>query len=424
MSITTSPTTIEALNFLSRDQIDAILPRYGSPVFAYSEKKLLEMASQALAFPAPYGLTVRYAMKANPLRAILQVFDKKDIHIDASSGFEAERAIRAGINPAHIMITSQQIPDNLKDLVNAGVKFNATSLHQLEQYGKLNLSRPLSIRINAGTGSGYRPGVSVAGQGASFGIWHEYIDQIKDVAKKYHLMINSIHSHIGCGNDPITWRNVAHKTLTLLENFPEIVILNLGGGFKVGRMSNESGTDLQELGSKLSLLLTDFAGRTGRKLHLEIEPGTFLVANTGSLISKVQDMSDTGRQGFSFIKLDTGMNDIMRPALHASQHPIIVISKNPLTLEKYVVVGHNCESSDLLTPSIDNAETPEPRLLARANIGDAVVLEGVGAYCSSMRLIGYNSFPTPNEIMIMESGEIRLINRQQTVEDLTSSETA
>jgi diaminopimelate decarboxylase len=135
-------------------------------------------------------------------------------------------------------------------------------------------------------------------------------------------------------------------------------------------------------------------------------------------------MTDTGEQGYSFLKLDTGMNDFMRPALHASQHPIILLGDDADKRKKYVVVGHNCESSDLLTPSPQDSELPNPRLLPEAKIGDLVVIEGVGAYCSSMRLIGYNSFPTPNEVMVMQSGEIRLVNKQAGVKDFIALETS
>ena len=170
MLATTQNAPLETLRFLSPDQAKALVKQYGSPVFVYDEETLVKRAQEALAFHAPFGLKVRFAMKANPLAAILRVFNREGLHIDASSGYEVERAMAADIPASHIMLTSQQLPDNLAELVKKGVKFNATSLHQLDTYGRLGLEAPLSVRINAGVGSGYRRGVSVARAGSK--LWY------------------------------------------------------------------------------------------------------------------------------------------------------------------------------------------------------------------------------------------------------------
>ena len=97
----------------------------GSPVFAYSLEKLEESANACLAFPNAYGLTVRYAMKASPNRAILQFFHSKGIHIDASSGYEVRRAMTAGIPPENISLSTQELPSDFAQLIDMGVKINA-----------------------------------------------------------------------------------------------------------------------------------------------------------------------------------------------------------------------------------------------------------------------------------------------------------
>ena len=97
----------------------------GTPVYAYSLATLAEQADKCLNFPNAYGLTVRYAMKASPNAAILKFFNSKNIHIDASSGFEVRRAIAAGIPPEHISLSTQELPDDFVDLVNMGIKVNA-----------------------------------------------------------------------------------------------------------------------------------------------------------------------------------------------------------------------------------------------------------------------------------------------------------
>ena len=129
---------------------------------------------------------------------------------------------------------------------------------------------------------------NVGGPSSSFGIWHEQKDEVKAMCAKYGLKVIRIHTHIGSGSDPVVWQSVTGLSLGLVEEFPEAVALNLGGGYKVGRMSYEASTDLLKVGAPVKKEFEDFAARTGRKLKLEIEPGTFLVANAGTLLCSVQ----------------------------------------------------------------------------------------------------------------------------------------
>jgi diaminopimelate decarboxylase len=116
---------------------------------------------------------------------------------------------------------------------------------------------------------------------------------VKAIVAKYNLKVIRIHTHIGSGSDPVVWQSVTGLSLGLVEEFPDAVALNLGGGYKVGRMSYEASTDLLKVGAPVKKEFEDFAARTGRKLKLEIEPGTFLVANAGTLLCSVQVLSYT-----------------------------------------------------------------------------------------------------------------------------------
>lgn len=386
-------------NFLSAEGASLLAKKHGTSLFVYSKKVLQDQAHQVLGIPAPFGLTVRYAMKANPHPGILSIFKKLGVKIDASSGYEAVEAIRAGYDPQDILLTSQQLADKLGELVEKGIIFNATSLHQLEEYGKLFPNTDISVRINPGIGSGHSLKVNVGGTTSCFGIWHEYIPKVLEMAEKYKLNIIRLHTHIGAGADPIIWQDAARLSMELIKNFPNATIINLGGGFKVARMDNEHGANMQEIGLLLEQELSHFAKTTGRELHLELEPGTFLTANAGILLAKIDDIVDTGPDGYNFIKLNTGMNDILRPSMYGAQHPVVVLSGSDQT-DDYIVVGHNCESADLLTPAPGDPEALLPRTLPKANIGDLVLIGGVGAYCASMSAHGYNSFPNAKEIFL------------------------
>ena len=145
--------------------------------------------------------------------------------------------------------------------------------------------------------------------------------------------------------------------------------------------------------------LNEFAKKTGRQLRLEIEPGTYMIAHAGILITTIDDIVDTGSEGYTFLRLNTGMNDFLRSSLYGARHKIEVIT-NMTTTKDYVVVGHNCESGDILTPASDNPEEIETRNLKEAKIGDEVRIYDMGAYCASMRAKGYNSFPSAPEYFV------------------------
>jgi diaminopimelate decarboxylase len=414
---------LEQLRFLSTTEVENVTEHWGTPVFVYDEAYLLGQAQEALTFKVPFGLTVRYAMKANPNSNILQVFNTMGLAIDASSGFEAERAIRAGINPTDILITSQELPKNLTELIEHGVQFTACSLHQLDYYGNQFPGTKVSVRINPGLGSGHSNKTNVGGPASSFGIWHEYTDKIQAIAEEHQLTINRLHTHIGSGSDPAVWTRVAQMSLDQVRAFPDVEILNLGGGFKVARTREEIPTSIHEVSSVVADALEAFYEETGRKLHLEIEPGTFLVANAGSLVTTVHDIVDTGEEGYTFLKIDSGMTEILRPNLYGAQHPLVVVNAGPETHAKYVVVGHCCESGDLLTPYPGDPDALSARLLKRANIGDRLVIEGVGAYCAYMSAQNYNSFPVQPELMRKLDGSFVEICRRETLDEMLHLET-
>jgi diaminopimelate decarboxylase len=395
--------------------------RFGTPCYVYERATLEASARAALAFPAPFGFTLRYAMKANPSSGILALFRDLGLHIDASSDHEVERALRAGFAPAQIQLTSQMPSLRLPEFREAGVLFNACSLRQLETYGKVAPGGEVSVRMNAGLGSGSTNRTNTGGPASSFGVWHEYLGDVKTVAETYNLRVTRLHSHIGSGTDPEVWKRVTRMTLDLVAKLPDVTVINLGGGFKVGRMPDEATTDLQDVGAHVRRELEAFRERDGRALHLEIEPGTYLVANAGAVVATCVDVVDTGRDGYLFAKLDTGMPEVTRPSLYGAQHPITVLADGRPAAD-VVFVGPCCESGDILTPAPGDPEALAPRRVARPQPGDVVVVGGAGAYCAAMSTINYNSYPQAPEVMLEPDGTLRLLRRRQTLAQVWANE--
>ncbi len=412
---------IETLRFLNEDQVRDVAATQGTPAYVYDEAGLRAHAADCLAFPNAFGLTVRYAMKANPHRRILRIFHEMGLHIDASSGHEARRAMAAGIPAQHISLSSQELPADLGELMDAGVLVNATSLGQIRAVGALRPGATIGLRFNPGLGTGGTQRTNVGGPGSAFGIWHVYAGEAQALLKEFGLRCTRIHTHIGSGGDPAVWQRVSHLSLELVKRFPDVDTLDLGGGFKVGRMAHEKTTDLQVVGTPVRDAFEDFARETGRQLRLEIEPGTFLAANNGAIVSTIQDIVDTGDEGYTFYRTDTGMTDVLRPSLYGAQHPLVVVPRDSDTERKaheVIVVGHCCESGDILTPAPGDSEALSPRLMHRAAVGDYLVVEGAGAYCAAMATKHYNSFPASAEMLLQADGTLVLIRPRQAAEAL------
>ena len=414
---------MELLKFLTPEQAEAARAAFGTPLYIYDERTLIAQARRALSFPHAFGLTVRYAMKAAPNAAVLQLFAQCGLHFDASSGHECWRALRAGIPAEKISLSTQELPADFAELHARGIRFNACSLSQLVEFGEKFSGSDTGIRFNPGIGSGGTVKTNVGGPASSFGIWHEWLPRVQAIVARHHLRVVRIHTHIGSGTDPAVWQRVAHLSLGIVRQFPAATTLNLGGGFKVARMSYEHATDLQEIGAPVRAALEALHAETGRAIHLEIEPGTFLLANSGALVTTVRDIVHTGEDGYHFLKLDTGMTEILRPSLYASQHPLIVLPHRSVgKIVPYVAVGHCCESGDLLTPAPEHHEVLSVRELPEAQIGDLCVIEGAGAYCAAMSAKNYNSFPEAPEVLLRENGELRLIRRRQTLDQILQNE--
>ena len=394
--------------------------RFGTPCYVYDRAALEAAARAALAFPAPFGLTLRYAMKANPSRGILTLFRDLGLHVDASSDYEVERALRAGFPPARIQLTSQMPSRTLREHVARGVLFNACSLHQLEEFGRVAPGGEVSVRMNPGLGTGSTKRTNTGGPASSFGIWHEAMGEVVAIGKRHGLHIRRLHSHVGSGTDPEVWKRCARMTLDLAGALPEVATVNLGGGFKVGRMPEEPSVDLADVGAHVRREIEDFRARDGRALHLEIEPGTFLVANAGVIVASCVDVVDTGAEGYVFAKLDAGMPEITRPSLYGAQHPIDVLARGR-EQAAVVFVGPCCESGDILTPAPGDPEALAPRWVPRPQIGDLVVVGGAGAYCAGMATINYNSYPQAPEVML-DGGALTLLRRRQVPEQVWQNE--
>lgn len=296
------------------------------------------------------------------------------------------------------------------------------------------------MRVHPGVGSGESATRNTGDKYSCFGIHLTDLKGALNFAKNKNIIFDQVHVHIGSGGDPQKWRENIDRELSFVENHflnthynQPISRISFGGGLKVARMPGEVSADIQDLGKYAAEKISDFARKTGRELTMEIEPGTYPVANSGYLVTKVIDKKRTGPDGFEFLVLDGGMEVNTRPLLYGSEHPFYIVSSSgkllsaetdlsSLDLEKdqRVVVGRCCESGD--SQSLDETGHIIPRIMANPNIGDFVIVGGCGAYCSTMTPFNYNSHTQAPEIMLDREGTLKIIRHPQALHQITQNE--
>lgn len=376
------------------------------------------------------GRVVRLAFKANSSSALASWFYGKGVQFDASSMGEVRR-LHDGANIPYeaIRLTSQKVlTENDFHLIRSRAKdlnYTATSLRQLEQFGEHFPRRKVGVRFNLGIGSGWNPKMSTGGQNSSFGIYQRE-NEIDSILKKYGLVLDTVHFHIGSGNDPKEHAKAFGRALEIVERYPSVKNLDAGGGYKVARMNYEHGTDMARVGKVMTRMMDKFNEETGRGVTLEVEPGTALVANAEYLLGEIFDQADNSPfGGANIFKVNFGMNQNTRVSLYAAQHPLIVIPRDPNDKRKqgrFVHVGPTCESGDGLTVEIGKSEVMAKRLTLEPRVGDLMVMTGAGAYCASMNTAGYNSEPACAEYFVRKNGDINLIREKQPLEELWKHE--
>lgn len=412
-----------------------------TPCYVYDGAIIARKCQEILAMPNAFGIEPRYAMKANSNATILREIVKHGFGIDASSLNEARRARMAGIDPHKIMLTTQEVPLGsdrvaLEELIRLGMKYNVCSVRQLELIADFaaETNTRLCMRVHPGVGSGESASRNTGDQYSCFGVHLSDIDEALAFAKSKGLIFDAVHVHIGSGGDPVKWReNIDRELGFVREYFPDAEKVSFGGGLKEARMPDEVAADLRELGQYAKQRIEEFYAETGRKLIMEVEPGTYIVANSGYIITEIIDLKRTGPDGFEFLVLNGGMEVNTRPLLYGSRHPLYVVSQKGDLLsaeselghlhpedDLRVVVGRCCESGD--SQSLDSDGNIIPRLLAAPNFGDFVVIGGAGAYCASMSPHNYNSQIQVAEILVNEGGKLQLIRKPQTLEQIVQNE--
>lgn len=389
--------------------LDAIADEVGTPCYVYSLNRVRANYRRLAAAFAPLDATLHYSLKANANLALIRVLLSEGASLDAVSGGEVFRAIAAGTDPARIVFAGVgKTRAELSYALDQGVGcFNVESDQELARLNDLAAIRKkratVALRLNPDVKAHTHHYIATGHAAAKFGISEATARALLENVDEYPwLDINGLHIHIGSQLGSVSETVEAAKhALALVNDFPALTHLNLGGGFPVA-YNDEQYPTVEEFAAALLLLLK------GDGLALSFEPGRYVVADAGALITEVQYVKRVDDQ--RIIVIDAGMSELIRPALYGALHPIRALRPHGVESSAQVV-GPICESADVLHPS-----APLPEL----EPGDRIAVLMAGAYGAVMGST-YNARPRPPEIVI-EQDRWWTARRRETWDDLLSLE--
>ena len=405
--------TINNKLYLGGVSAEELIEKYASPLYVYEEDKIIEQYNKlkdAIVYPKK---KLYYAAKANTNIEILKLLNDEGSCIDAVSPEEIYLSKKAGFSSEEILFTGNNASeDDFKYCIENDILVNIGSLEQIEQYGKLNPNSKISIRINPDVGAGHHDHCITGGPNSKFGIYFNKIDKIKQMTKRYNLTIVGIHEHIGSGIlDTSKFLLAMDVLLKTAKEFDNLEFIDFGGGIGVPYRPEEKQLDIIEFGKLISDKFNDFCRSYGKELYLCLEPGRYIVAESGFLLAKVVNKKST--PNYVFVGINTGFNHLIRPAMYGCYHHILNACNMEDEEEKLVVAGNVCESGDVFTQGEDGIED---RSLPKTKSGDILAICNAGAYGFSMAS-NYNSRRLPTEILV-KGGNSRIIRRRQSFEDL------
>lgn len=312
---------------------------------------------------------VFYSMKANEHPEILRIFHDAGLGFECVSPGEVAHAFALfpGLDPKRILFTPNFAPRHeYAEAFELGAYVTLDNLYPLQAWPEVFRDRELLIRVDPGRGHGHHKYVRTAGPQSKFGVSPDELDSLDALASAVGARVIGFHAHVGSGIiSPETWAETAIFLATLTDRFPDVQILDIGGGLGVSERQSTPELDIGEVAEHLATFK-----RANPGLELWMEPGRFLVARCGVLLAKVTQVKRKGAA--RYVGIETGMNSLLRPALYGAYHEIVNLTKLDQPLEITAdVVGPICETGDVLGYGRRLPETEE---------GDVILIATAGAY--------------------------------------------
>ncbi|NPA50692.1 MAG: diaminopimelate decarboxylase [Epsilonproteobacteria bacterium] len=388
--------------------------KFGTPLYIYDFDAIKR---NFFALREAFGgqkLLIAYAIKANSNLSLIKELAKLGAGADCVSIGEIKRALIAGVEPYKIIFSGVGKRDDeirealLKNILFINVESEAELLH-IEQIAKeLDIEARISVRVNPNVNPKTHPYISTGLSENKFGVDIESAKRLYIHAKNSPYL-NPIGVHFHIGSQLIDLAPIKESALivadlvkSLLAIGVEIRFFDVGGGIGV-QYEDEKTIDLNEYARAIKSAIK------GMDLTVILEPGRFLVANSGYFVTKV--LYEKENQGKRFVIVDGAMNDLIRPSLYSASHKITFIGEDSPNKTKADIVGPICESGDFLAKDV---------LLPPTKSGDLIVIHSAGAYGFTMAS-NYNSRLRAAEVAY-EDGKFKLIRKRESFDDLIANE--
>jgi diaminopimelate decarboxylase len=410
-------------NTINAGQIAHIAREFSTPCWVYDANVIRQQIARLRQFDV-----IRFAQKASSNIHLLKLMREQGVLVDSVSIGEVERALAAGFSPdvnaahAPIVFTADLLDQHsLKRVVELNIPVNCGSPQMLEQLGQAHPGHAVWLRINPGFGHGHSRKTNTGGEQSKHGIWHEHLQHSLAIIDQYGLKLIGLHMHIGSGVDYEHLQNVCDAMIEQVKTCGrDLSAISIGGGLSIPYYGDEASVDTDHYFDIWDKARKEIEAHLGHAIHMEIEPGRFLVAQSGILISELRAQKQVGNNFFALV--DAGFNDLARPAMYGSYHRISAHapdgSLRTTKLQPTVVAGPLCESGDVFTQEDGGVVTTQD--LPKCEIGDLFVFHDTGAYGASMSS-NYNSRPLIPEILV-DGEQIKQIRRRQTVQELIALE--
>jgi diaminopimelate decarboxylase len=396
--------------------VATIAQKFGTPTYVYDRAMIERRIHDLAGFPK-----IRFAQKANSNIAILALMRKHGVVVDATTIGEVYRAQKAGYSPSDVVYTSDIFDRPTLDFVRDNpVGINAGSSDMIQQLGTVSPGRKVTLRINPGFGHGHSQKTNTGGEGSKHGIWHEELPRCLELARESNIKIAGIHMHIGSGTDFEHLSQVCSsmERAALLAR-EHLEVISAGGGLPTPYRPDDKPLDVARYTQLWLATQKKISQTLGRPIELEVEPGRYLVAESGYLVAEIRAIKHQGSK--TYYVLNAGFNNLARPIMYGSYHPISISPADGRAMPENcdaAVAGPLCESGDIFTQA--EGGYVETRSLPAAKVGDYLTLHCAGAYGFAMSS-NYNSMTYAAEVLVSHREAI-LIRHRQPIEDLIRGE--
>jgi diaminopimelate decarboxylase/aspartate kinase len=331
---------------------------------------------------------LHYAVKANTHPDILKALAEEGFGFECVSPGELKAVMAVVPETAPLLFTPNFAPrEDYAWALTTRATLSLDSLYQLEQWGELFRGREIVLRIDLGRGLGHHEKVRTGGSGSKFGLPVEQVDVFLRLADTHGVIVRGLHAHLGSGIlDDAHWGEVYGQLASLAERIGSVTFLDIGGGLGVPSHPGEARLDIAALDRVLREVKAAYP-----HYKLWMEPGRYLVADAGVLLTRVTQTKGKGNGTVRYLGVDTGMNSLIRPALYEAWHEIVNLTRlDEAATALFQVVGPICESGDVLGT---DRRLPEPEE------GDVMLIAQAGAYGKVMSS-PYNMRDEAEEIII------------------------